>query len=188
MAERRTTDAQDAILAEIAKAVAAEKAAEHVATIEAQELIRTRTKEARVATNALVYVAEHEYRVTKSAIAKRGFGNTNRQAIDARLKEHEYRNSGPAMPTTPSAPAQTAPTPPADQAVRVENEEYGWAVSFDQFTHEDVGTNMSGEVHFDQVGQFISADGAIGVEVSANPLMAMRVWGLEEVQRVIRSA
>lgn len=189
MPERKTTESQDRILAAIARAVAAERGVEAAARQEAEELVRNRVAKARHETNALMFAAVQDHGITKSAVAKRGLGNTNRNAVDLRLSEHAYRNgvygTVPA-PANVSAQGGDEGEQPGSALDVAWSGERGIVVTLDQFTHEDVGENMSGEVVFDSDGTVAEATGPMDSAVTNDPLLAMRLWGLEEVQGVAR--
>lgn len=181
MAERKRTDSQERVLAAIRESVAEEKGVLAAAKIEAEELIRRRTQEARNKTNALMHAAATSHGITKKAIATEGLGNTNRVAVDMRIQEHMIRY---VQGTTSAVVIDDEPVEaqPENAALTVGVEEHAVIVHLDQFSHEDVGDDLSGEIIFDHDGTVKTYDADMAPHVEANPLLPMRLWGLEEVQ------
>lgn len=184
MADRKRNESQDRVLAAIREALAEEKGVLAAAKVEADELIRRRTQEARNKTNALMHAATTTHGITKKAVALEGLGNTNRNAVDLRLQEHIIRYVQGSEPVViedePAVAAQGENT-----ALTVERREDGVTiVNLDQFSHEDVGDDLSGEIIFEPDGTVRTYDAEMAPTVEANPLFPMRLWGLEEVQNV----
>ncbi len=187
MADRKRNESQDRVLAAIREALAEEKGVLAAAKIEADELIRRRTQEARNKTNALMHAAATTHGITKKAIALEGLGNTNRNAVDLRLQEHIIRYVQGSEPIViedePAVAAQ-----PENAALTVAwDGERGIVVTLTQFSHEDIGDDLDGEVVFDHDGDVAEATGGMDSVVTNNPLLPMRLWGLEEVQSVARN-
>lgn len=191
MPTRKTSESQDRVLERIRLMIEDERAVERAARAEADELIRARTQQARNATNALMHAATTEHGITKSAIAVRAVGNTNRAAVDTRIREHLARHYIAPGVSTPAPTPDAAPTvapEPTNGALTVDAREDCVIVNLDQFSHEDVGDDITGEVIFESDGTVRTYDMDMAPTIEANPLLPMRLWGLEEVQSVIRES
>lgn len=178
------------MLESITSAYADEKAARALAETEARKLIEKRMQAARDRTTALMYKAHTEYGVTKAAITTLGIGSTNFQAVKSRMDEYAQRMAfAPGeeveVGELPAAVAEGAPS-----AVFVNASEGGTVtVRFRNYSHPDLGSDLSGTVTFADGGGgarvYEDENEALGATVD-DPFWGYNVFELPEVQEATK--
>lgn len=87
----------------------------------------------------------------------------------------------------------TKPTDPAvdpvpNPSITVRSDGAGHMVTLSHFTHPDVGTDLNGQVMFDEDGELKIADSAFNEHQAGDPLWGDKLWATTEVQRAVAGA
>ena len=180
MARRPLNDDQRASVLALQKAAAAERVAVQEARAKAEEMIERTVRESREATNAILYSARHTHKVSVTSLTEVGFGNTNRLNVQKRLAEHEKRFGGNVIEAVEVA--ETAQSTMGLSVTVAGNEVH---VILTNYTHPDIGTDVSGEVVYSTDGAELALLGDVQDKASSNPLFTFVLWGLPEVQALI---
>lgn len=187
---RKRTAAQDGMLESITAAYADEKAARALAEVEARALIDSRIQAARDRTTALMYKAHHEYGVTKAAITTLGVGSTNFQAVKVRMDEYARRMALAPGEELEVADLPTAAVEGAPSAVFVNMGEDGAVtVRFRNYSHPDLGSDLSGTVRFLDGGggsRLYEDENEALAETVDSPFWGYNVFELPEVQEATK--
>lgn len=164
-----------------AKADAEERARERAAA-----QVREAVLGARNETNAAIADALSRG-VTKEAI-RQELG-VSYSTIVNRMREHEARVGyvAPAAPAarTEEAPATVPATPDGTPRVHVTKDDTGHTVTLTHFTHPDVGTDLTGQVIYDEDGDLKIADAVFD---QSDPLWSDKLWATKEVQDAVERA
>lgn len=180
MPRKAFTQPQLDVLAAIRRANMEEKQIEMDAHIEAQRIVADRTKAARERTNALIWLAHTTHHLSQTAITE-VYAGTHRLATKARLAEHA-EHIGANVSDEKEAGKITAEL----AGIKVSPMgDTGTVVTLDNYSHPDLADDVSGTVTFDAEGDITAWTGDLTDNIESDPLFAVKLWALRDVQEAI---
>lgn len=152
--------------------------AEKRARARAEAQVAAAVAAARAETNEAIVEAV-ERGATKEAI--RVVLGVSYTTVINRVAEHRGRAGLVTRTAEPVSDEETDGTP----RVRVTKDDAGYTVTLDEFSHPDVGENVSGTVIYDLEGDLKIADQHLQND---DPLWADKLWATTEVQDRVEGA
>jgi len=181
MARKAFTQPQLDILDAIRRAAHDEKQTELDAEMEVRRAVADKIRVKREKTNALIYLAHSTHGLSQRAITE-VYAGTHRLVTKARLAEHVER-TGIATAADPAA-AERITAELAGLSV-TKMGETGYIVTLEKYSHPDLGENVNGTVTFTADGDITAWTGDLTENVEDDPLFALKLWGLPDVQAAI---
>ena len=178
----KITPLQREVLNQISRAHSREASTQAEARIEAEALVRDRVKNVRATTNALIFAAVTNHGISKTAVTK-AYANTSRIQTDLRMGEH-MRAHGISDPSEAIASPAQAATPTVGLDVMLEGSLV--LVTFEHYANRDIADEpVQGWISLDvNTGDMVDRGGDVVENLDADPLFAVKVWSLPEVQAV----
>lgn len=175
---RPVTPAQKEALDEGARLYVAETEAKLAAKAEAQQLILTRTQHARKATNDMLWRLCNELNINRTQVAMLCLGTSDRQQLYRRLREVDDERDGVVAPVI----VQKEYVAPEVSVMTVEPHDDGVSVHMTDYSHPDLGQNLTGSLVFNAEGEVTDSDGDLTEAVNSSQLWALTLWGMPAVQ------